>query len=190
VEHKPLRLHLVDAESMWSGWVERRCSGEAFTNGLRLSKNAVKNVRRLEDLGTPTTILCMYPYVFVAGPNKHNALLIPHVPTELEIRHAMLPMVRAADESLHTLLRTLNGEKGVIEPMFVKSSRFDKENVEFCCNNSELGVCSARLALGSRGRSHTLDLHMLDLTRRDIDGLPFILACRLAIRFVTDRHSG
>jgi hypothetical protein len=32
-----------------------------------------------------TPVLFIYPYVFVAGPNKHDALLITHMPTEREI---------------------------------------------------------------------------------------------------------
>ena len=31
-------------------------------------------------------VFFMYPYVFVAGPNKHDACSLSHVPTEREIR--------------------------------------------------------------------------------------------------------
>jgi len=52
---------------------------------------------------------------------------------------ATLSMAWAAAKFTHSLLRALNGEKGVIVPTFVKSPLFEKEGVEFFSSNVELG---------------------------------------------------
>ena len=49
-------------------------------------------------------------------------------------------MAWAAAKFTHALLRALNGKKGVIEPLFVKSLLFEKEGVGFFSGNIELGV--------------------------------------------------
>jgi malate dehydrogenase len=54
---------------------------------------------------------------------------------------ATLSMAWAAAKFTHSLLRALNGEKGVIVPTFVKSPLFEKEGVEFFSSKVELGVC-------------------------------------------------
>jgi hypothetical protein len=41
---------------------------------------------------------------------------------------------------VNSLIRGLNGEKGVVQPTFVKSPLFEKEGVEYFSSNVELGV--------------------------------------------------
>ena len=56
---------------------------------------------------------------------------------------ATLSMAYAGAKFASTLLRGLNGEKGVIAPTFVKSDLFEKEGVEYFSSNVELGVRAA-----------------------------------------------
>jgi malate dehydrogenase len=63
---------------------------------------------------------------------------------------ATLSMAWAAAKFTHSLLRALNGEKGVIEPTFVKSPLFEKEGAEFFSSNVELGVSGVSLFQSSQ----------------------------------------
>jgi malate dehydrogenase len=53
---------------------------------------------------------------------------------------ATLSMAYAGAKMANSLLRGLNGEKGVITPTFVKSPLFESEGVDFFSTNVELGV--------------------------------------------------
>lgn len=44
----------------------------------------------------------------------------------------------------------MNGEKGVIEPTFVKSPLYEGEGIEYFSSNVELGVSSSRAILASQ----------------------------------------
>jgi malate dehydrogenase len=53
---------------------------------------------------------------------------------------ATLSMAYAGAKFTNSLLRGLNGEKGVITPTFVKSSLFADQGIDFFSSNVELGV--------------------------------------------------
>lgn len=53
---------------------------------------------------------------------------------------ATLSMAYAGAKFTNTLLRGLNGEKGVITPTFVKSPLFADQGIDFFSSNVELGV--------------------------------------------------
>lgn len=53
---------------------------------------------------------------------------------------ATLSMAYAGAKFTNSLLRGLNGEKGVITPTFVKSPLFEDKGLEFFSSNVELGV--------------------------------------------------
>jgi malate dehydrogenase len=53
---------------------------------------------------------------------------------------ATLSMAYAGAKFTNTLLRGLNGEKGVIAPTFVKSPLFADQGIDFFSSNVELGV--------------------------------------------------
>jgi len=62
------------------------------------------------------TVFFMYPYVFVAGLNKHDACSLSHVPMEREIRHLStyniwtdLPIVRTLRRSRRISFRAMCG---------------------------------------------------------------------------------
>lgn len=73
---------------------------------------------------------------------------------------ATLSMAWAAAKFTHSLLRALNGEKGVIVPTFVKSPLFEKEGVEFFSSNVELGVRFPCLGRSSRDQLWILTLYI------------------------------
>lgn len=56
---------------------------------------------------------------------------------------ATLSMAYAGAKFTNSLLRGLNGEKGVVTPTFVKSPHFADQGIDFFATNVELGV-SAR----------------------------------------------
>jgi hypothetical protein len=49
-------------------------------------------------------------------------------------------MAYAAAKFTNSLLRALNGEKGVVVPTFVKSPLFESQGIDFFSSNIELGV--------------------------------------------------
>ena len=53
---------------------------------------------------------------------------------------ATLSMAYAGAKFTNSLLRGLNGEKGVITPTFVKSPLFEDQGIDFFSSNVELGV--------------------------------------------------
>lgn len=53
---------------------------------------------------------------------------------------ATLSMAYAGAKFTNSLLRGLNGEKGVITPTFVKSPLFADQGIDFFSSNVELGV--------------------------------------------------
>lgn len=56
---------------------------------------------------------------------------------------ATLSMAQAGERFTNSLLKALNGQKGVIEPSYVLSPIAQKEGVEYFSTNVELGVsCS------------------------------------------------
>ena len=57
---------------------------------------------------------------------------------------ATLSMAYAGAKFTNSLLRGLNGEKGVITPTFVKSPLFEDQGIDFFSSNVELGVCAFR----------------------------------------------
>lgn len=60
---------------------------------------------------------------------------------------ATLSMAYAGAKFASTLLRGLNGEKGVVAPSFVKSDLFADQGVEYFSSNVELGVSATRVTL-------------------------------------------
>lgn len=54
---------------------------------------------------------------------------------------ATLSMAYAGAKFANSVLRGLNGEKGVVTPTFVKSPLFADKGVEYFSSNVELGVC-------------------------------------------------
>ena len=59
---------------------------------------------------------------------------------------ATLSMAYAGAKFTNSLLRGLNGEKGVITPTFVKSPLFEDQGIDFFSSNVELGVSDFRLS--------------------------------------------
>ena len=57
---------------------------------------------------------------------------------------ATLSMAYAGAKFTNSLLRGLNGEKGVITPTFVKNALFADQGVDFFSSNVELGVSAFR----------------------------------------------
>ena len=53
---------------------------------------------------------------------------------------ATLSMAYAGAKFTNSLLRGLNGEKGIITPSFVKSPLFEDQGINFFSSNVELGV--------------------------------------------------
>jgi len=53
---------------------------------------------------------------------------------------ATLSMAYAGAKFTNSLLRGLNGEKGVVTPTFVKSPLFEDQGIDFFSSNVELGV--------------------------------------------------
>jgi len=53
---------------------------------------------------------------------------------------ATLSMAYAGAKFANSLLRGLNGEKGVVTPTFVKSPLFADQGIDFFASNVELGV--------------------------------------------------
>jgi len=56
---------------------------------------------------------------------------------------ATLSMAYAGAKFTNSLLRALNGEKGVVTPTFVKSPLFADKGIEYFSSNVELGVSSS-----------------------------------------------
>ena len=56
----------------------------------------------------------MYPYVFIAGPNKHDVLLVSHVPTKREILTMSLVLLASRTRSRWLLQRRLSTTGGPI----------------------------------------------------------------------------
>ena len=58
---------------------------------------------------------------------------------------ATLSMAYAGAKFADSLLRALNGEKGVVAPTFVKSDLYAKDGIEYFSSNVELGVSTVRV---------------------------------------------
>ena len=73
---------------------------------------------------------------------------------------ATLSMAYAGAKFTNSLLRGLNGQKGVITPTFVKSSLFEEQGIDFFSSNVELGVSTFRyLSVNFIYFAHHLSLH-------------------------------